>query len=43
MNAIKKELEEFSNAIINNTKTIVSEIDAHGHGCSAPDLEENWQ
>jgi len=27
VNAIKKELEEFSNAIINNTKTIVSEID----------------
>src|SRR6478752_3989795 len=27
VNAIKKELEEFSSAIINNTKTIVSEID----------------
>jgi len=27
VNAIKKELEEFSNAVINNTKTIVSEID----------------
>ena len=27
INAIKKELEEFTNAIINNTKTIVSEID----------------
>jgi predicted dehydrogenase len=27
VNAIKKELEEFSKAIINNTKTIVSEID----------------
>ena len=27
INAIKKELEEFSNAVINNTKTIVSEID----------------
>lgn len=27
VNAIKKELEEFSGAIINNTKTIVSEID----------------
>jgi len=27
VNAIKKELEEFRNAIINNTKTIVSEID----------------
>jgi predicted dehydrogenase len=27
VNAIKKELEEFSNAIMNNTKTIVSEID----------------
>src|SRR6266498_2503610 len=27
VNAIKKELEEFSEAIINNTKTIVSEID----------------
>src|ERR1044071_2347590 len=27
VNAIKKELEEFSNAIIHNTKTIVSEID----------------
>jgi predicted dehydrogenase len=27
VNAIKKELEEFKNAIVNNTKTIVSEID----------------
>src|SRR5438874_7524558 len=27
VNAIKKELEEFSSAVINNTKTIVSEID----------------
>ena len=27
VNAIKKELEEFSKAVINNTKTIVSEID----------------
>ncbi len=27
VNAIKKELEEFKNAITNNTKTIVSEID----------------
>ena len=27
VNAIKKELEEFSSAIMNNTKTIVSEID----------------
>jgi predicted dehydrogenase len=27
INAIKKELEEFSSAIIHNTKTIVSEID----------------
>ena len=27
VNAIKKELEEFVNAIVNNTKTIVSEID----------------
>jgi|SRR5436190_6670043 len=27
VNAIKKELEEFKNAIINNTKTVVSEID----------------
>ena len=27
VNAIKKELEEFKNAILNNTKTIVSEID----------------
>ena len=27
VNAIKKELEEFSNAVLNNTKTIVSEID----------------
>jgi predicted dehydrogenase len=27
VNAIKKELEEFSNSVINNTKTIVSEID----------------
>ena len=27
INAIKKELEEFTNAILNNTKTIVSEID----------------
>jgi len=27
INAIKKELEEFTHAIINNTKTIVSEID----------------
>ena len=27
VNAIKKELEAFSNAVINNTKTIVSEID----------------
>ncbi|HET9824226.1 MAG TPA: Gfo/Idh/MocA family oxidoreductase [Chitinophagaceae bacterium] len=27
VNAIKKELEEFSRAIINNTKTVVSEID----------------
>lgn len=27
VNAIKKELEEFKNAVINNTKTIVSEID----------------
>ena len=27
INAIKKELEEFSSAVINNTKTIVSEID----------------
>jgi predicted dehydrogenase len=27
VNAMKKELEEFSNAVINNTKTIVSEID----------------
>lgn len=27
VNAIKKELEEFRNAIVNNTKTIVSEID----------------
>jgi hypothetical protein len=27
VNAIKKELEEFINAIVNNTKTIVSEID----------------
>ena len=27
VNAIKKELEEFSSAIIHNTKTIVSEID----------------
>ena len=27
VNAIKKELEEFTNAILNNTKTIVSEID----------------
>jgi predicted dehydrogenase len=27
VNAIKKELEEFKNSIVNNTKTIVSEID----------------
>ena len=27
INAIKKELEEFKNAIINNTKTVVSEMD----------------
>jgi len=27
VNAIKQELEEFKNAVINNTKTIVSEID----------------
>jgi hypothetical protein len=27
VNAIKRELEEFTNAILNNTKTIVSEID----------------
>ena len=27
VNAIKKELEEFRNAILNNTKTVVSEID----------------
>jgi len=27
VNAIKKELEEFKNAIINNTKTVVSDID----------------
>jgi hypothetical protein len=27
VNAIKKELEEFANAIHNNTKTVVSEID----------------
>jgi len=27
VNAIKKELEEFKNAILNNTKTVVSEID----------------
>jgi predicted dehydrogenase len=27
VNAIKKELEEFRNAVVNNTKTIVSEID----------------
>ena len=27
VNAIKRELEEFRNAIINNTKPIVSEID----------------
>jgi hypothetical protein len=27
VNAIKEELEEFSRAIMNNTKTIVSEID----------------
>lgn len=27
VNAIKKELEEFKNAILNNTKTIVSELD----------------
>jgi predicted dehydrogenase len=27
VNAIKKELEEFKNAIVNNTKTVVSEID----------------
>jgi len=27
VNAIKRELEEFKNAIVNNTKTIVSEID----------------
>ena len=27
VNAIKKELEEFTDAVINNTKTIVSEID----------------
>lgn len=27
VNAIRKELEEFQNAIINNTKTVVSEID----------------
>lgn len=27
VNAIKKELEEFSHAVINNTKTVVSEID----------------
>jgi predicted dehydrogenase len=27
VNAIKRELEEFKNAILNNTKTIVSEID----------------
>lgn len=27
VNAIKKELEEFKNAVVNNTKTIVSEID----------------
>ena len=27
VNAIKKELEEFRDAVINNTKTIVSEID----------------
>ena len=27
VNAIKMELEEFKNAILNNTKTIVSEMD----------------
>ena len=27
INAIKKELEEFKNAIINNTRTVVSEMD----------------
>jgi hypothetical protein len=27
VNAIRKELEEFRNAILNNTKTVVSEID----------------
>ena len=27
INAIKKELEEFKNAIVNNTKTMVSEMD----------------
>ena len=35
VNAIKKELEEFSNAVLNNTKTIVSEID----GLMAMDVE----
>ena len=27
VNAIKKELEEFRDAILNNTKTVVSEMD----------------
>ena len=27
VNAIKRELEEFTNAILNNTRTIVSEMD----------------